>query len=65
METLTEELREYHMEEREIKRIIRTLEQGKTVRTVSAPEIESIFWNDDSNAEIVLTTGQYVERKLA
>ena len=54
MKELAQELHEYGLSEEQIIRIFVTLHQGKTVRTTYTTEIDSIFINDNSLAEMTI-----------
>lgn len=70
MDTLTSELQEYGVSDADIKRIIGILHSGKTARTIRNSsgeiirDIDSIFWNDEGNAELA-RNGDIIERELA
>lgn len=68
MKMLRDELKEYGLSDAQIKRITTTLESGKTVRTTYDTSIDSIFVNDEGNAEMIIITGtgkeKSIERKL-
>lgn len=61
---LKDELKEYGLSDAEIKRITATLDQGKTVRTTHSPDIDSIFVNDEGNAEMVIIDPNGKERSI-
>lgn len=61
---LQDELKEYGLSDAKIKRIITTLEQGKTVRTTHSPDIDSIFVNDVGNAELIVIDQNGRERSV-
>lgn len=64
MKTLCDELREYHLTDAEINRILATLNSGKTVRTTYTPEIDSIYLNDESTITIVVVDSNGNEKEI-
>lgn len=64
MNTLTQELMEYGISNRQIRRILSTLSRGQTVRTTGSSQINSIFVNDDSLAEMIIIDDNGRERSI-
>lgn len=61
---LKDELKEYGLSDAQIKRITTTLDQGRTVRTTHTPDIDSIFVNDEGNAELIVIDQNGRERSV-